>query len=466
MALTQDRASYTAAQLNTKWSELVSSAASALTEDSRYNACGQFFDDYMTLDESDSVSAQIETYDDLLYALAYKTNAFYAETCFDQVGTYESKIEEVPDGITFGIRYFQEKLPPPNQYQSIFDFKINETDLYLQWQSQIQEEIDRAFNFVDQLDWGQIVRDDGTGQFNNLYNFTYDIKVQESLVEQMVDISSQVNMVDVQTKTQVSPVQVQNSQPINSQPISNTYKNFATQSVALISSNVALQSNLNLRANNLFIMQTSTAFQGLKPTINTGQSIINTSNITNSVKLSKYKFGQLSNIQQSAPIFNLVYTKSTTNFTTSRVVDNSLPEGWFGTGYLGTERFDDSGYNSWFPGTKTKISEVDFSGTGFSEWYSGKSYDIDAGDVEEFDDWTPVITVLASSCGSRTRTANITSQINGVTDTFIMPEPYQAGSLHIYINGQRDTVTELTSTTFQMDSIPIIGDSLYVDYEP
>ena len=120
MALTQDRASYTAAQLNTKWSELVSSAASALTEDSRYNACGQFFDDYMTLDESDSVSAQIETYDDLLYALAYKTNAFYAETCFDQVGTYESKIEEVPDGITFGIRYFQEKLPPPNQYQSIF----------------------------------------------------------------------------------------------------------------------------------------------------------------------------------------------------------------------------------------------------------------------------------------------------------------------------------------------------------
>ena len=66
--------------------------------------------------------------------------------------------------------------------------------------------------------------------------------------------------------------------------------------------------------------------------------------------------------------------------------------------------------------------------------------------------------------------ANLTGQINGSTQTFTMPEAYQANSLRIYWNGLRQiggvTYSETSSTQFQTTFTPETGDYLIIDYYP
>ena len=64
--------------------------------------------------------------------------------------------------------------------------------------------------------------------------------------------------------------------------------------------------------------------------------------------------------------------------------------------------------------------------------------------------------------------ANLTSQIDGETQSFTIPEEYKSGSLRVYWNGVRQvssiTFTEQTSTTFSVTFVPLVGDYITVDY--
>tara|TARA_R100000406_G_scaffold58618_1_gene40518 strand:+ start:298 stop:549 length:252 start_codon:yes stop_codon:yes gene_type:complete len=69
---------------------------------------------------------------------------------------------------------------------------------------------------------------------------------------------------------------------------------------------------------------------------------------------------------------------------------------------------------------------------------------------------------------SNMQKANLTSQIDGSTTVFTVPEAYASGSLRVYWNGVRQVVTvtwtETTSTTFTTQFTPQDGDYLTIDY--
>ena len=66
--------------------------------------------------------------------------------------------------------------------------------------------------------------------------------------------------------------------------------------------------------------------------------------------------------------------------------------------------------------------------------------------------------------------SNLSSQVDGETQVFTVPEEYKTGSLRVYYNGVRqiesETFTETTSTTFTTTFTPISGDYLTIDYSP
>ena len=78
--------------------------------------------------------------------------------------------------------------------------------------------------------------------------------------------------------------------------------------------------------------------------------------------------------------------------------------------------------------------------------------------------------VFGTGKGEEVKTTNVTAQIDGETQNFTVPETYKAGSLKVYWNGVRQikdvTITELTSTTFSVSFVPLVGDYLLIDYSP
>lgn len=66
--------------------------------------------------------------------------------------------------------------------------------------------------------------------------------------------------------------------------------------------------------------------------------------------------------------------------------------------------------------------------------------------------------------------ANLTSQIDGETYDFTMPESFQSGSLRVYWNGLRQitgvSITVVSATEFQTSFTPGDGDQLVADYYP
>lgn len=79
----------------------------------------------------------------------------------------------------------------------------------------------------------------------------------------------------------------------------------------------------------------------------------------------------------------------------------------------------------------------------------------------------PFVFIIGGS-GDTMVKANLTSQIDGSTTVFTVPEVYTAGSLRVYYNGVRQvasvTFTETTTTTFTLNFTPISGDYLTIDY--
>lgn len=65
---------------------------------------------------------------------------------------------------------------------------------------------------------------------------------------------------------------------------------------------------------------------------------------------------------------------------------------------------------------------------------------------------------------------DVSSQIDGVTQTFVLSSAFDADSLVIYFNGVRQRtgveITVLSSTTFSTDFVPPTGTVLVAVYKP
>jgi hypothetical protein len=65
--------------------------------------------------------------------------------------------------------------------------------------------------------------------------------------------------------------------------------------------------------------------------------------------------------------------------------------------------------------------------------------------------------------------ADLSSQCNGITQSFTLPENYESGTLRVYFNGVRqvesESFTEHNNSTFQtIGFTPVTGDFLTIDY--
>ena len=79
----------------------------------------------------------------------------------------------------------------------------------------------------------------------------------------------------------------------------------------------------------------------------------------------------------------------------------------------------------------------------------------------------PFVYIIGSG-GSNMQKADLTSQVDGSTQVFTVPEVYASGSLRVYWNGVRQVVTvsytETSSSTFTTQFTPQDGDYLTIDY--
>jgi hypothetical protein len=154
--------------------------------------------------------------------------------------------------------------------------------------------------------------------------------------------------------------------------------------------------------------------------------------------------------------------------TASRVVSGA-PDGWgLATAIGGVETFEGLGYASWGPGEVGLITEIErFDGVGLGEWRPGSVFLV--GEVEAgWAGWPEGTEPVVPSDAVCLAVSDLTSQVDGVRTSFVVPESYESGSLRVYLNGQRlsgSMVTETSSTTFDLSEVLAeVGDALVVDY--
>ena len=167
--------------------------------------------------------------------------------------------------------------------------------------------------------------------------------------------------------------------------------------------------------------------------------------------------------------------------TYKRIIANQSGQGWFSNGFLGTETFEDKGYDSWFSGTSavltimdlgTDLDSLDEYGNTVEDWFLNDPKEIsDEYNWKDFPEGVSPKNPNCSGSGSgdtNTVTLDISDQANGARTTFTV-ESYESGTLKVYWNGQRQsdqTITELKSTTFSTSFVPQVGHVLLVDYTP
>lgn len=75
---------------------------------------------------------------------------------------------------------------------------------------------------------------------------------------------------------------------------------------------------------------------------------------------------------------------------------------------------------------------------------------------------------ISGGTGTDMEKADLTSQVDGNTQTFTVPEAYSSNSLRVYYNGIRQEAgngySETTSTTFTTTFTPQNGETISVDY--
>lgn len=180
------------------------------------------------------------------------------------------------------------------------------------------------------------------------------------------------------------------------------------------------------------------------------------------------------------PHTTISFDISTSQITSyQKFINNQSGQGFFSIGYLGTEEFEDFGFDNWNIGKKSSLvklqlglnlENVETFGNGFDDWFVGEDYEVSKElNWNGYTEGTTPQKPCSSDSTTDSRTDNLVSQINGSNQTFATTQSYESGTLKVYWNGQRQhdlTITELTATTFRTSFIPIIGNAIIVDYKP
>ena len=76
---------------------------------------------------------------------------------------------------------------------------------------------------------------------------------------------------------------------------------------------------------------------------------------------------------------------------------------------------------------------------------------------------------IVGTTGADMKKADLSSQADGQTTVFTVPDAYVAGSLRVYYNGMRQEAgngySETTTTTFTLVFTPQSGETISVDYQ-
>lgn len=147
------------------------------------------------------------------------------------------------------------------------------------------------------------------------------------------------------------------------------------------------------------------------------------------------------------------------------VTDDSV--GWYQSGFAGKEDFTEAGFDGWYFGAGTTISTWYIDDIGPDEWGTGPDYSLG---IERFDDgWPQGVEPSSGSSGTGNLSIeDLSSQAGSTTGIFTLSNEYQAGTLRVYLNGQRQdstTVTELNNLQFNFSGT-IVGDRIIVDFVP
>lgn len=154
--------------------------------------------------------------------------------------------------------------------------------------------------------------------------------------------------------------------------------------------------------------------------------------------------------------------------TATRVISDA-PSGWGLTTAIGeVEVFDGLGFAEWGPGEVGLVTETErFEGVGFDQWSPGPVFLL--GEVESrWLGWPAGTQPVIPSDSACLDSSDLTAQVDGIRSSFTVPETFEAGTLRVYLNGQRlsgSMVTETSTTTFTLSEVTAeVGDSLVVDY--
>ena len=134
-------------------------------------------------------------------------------------------------------------------------------------------------------------------------------------------------------------------------------------------------------------------------------------------------------IEQNIPFNFQPHTKVVFDISTSTIssyekfINSQSGQGFFNIGYLGTEQFEDFGFNNWNVGKQEVIAQINFGvaidsveafGNGFDDWFVGEDYEVSK--ELSWDNYTEGITPKKPCSSDSTtdgRTDNLVSQING-----------------------------------------------------
>lgn len=153
----------------------------------------------------------------------------------------------------------------------------------------------------------------------------------------------------------------------------------------------------------------------------------------------KLRHSPRSSISRPLRISKLSYNSSTstgTTMSTELFTDSNTGSGFMKLGSLGTETFEDEGYDSWCVGAGTSLFTMNIDDDiGYNGFAAGTAYAY--GDIEEFDDgWTEGASPYSRKQDNSEYQEDLSSQTNGSRTTFSTEYNFMEGSLRVYWNGQ------------------------------
>ena len=193
----------------------------------------------------------------------------------------------------------------------------------------------------------------------------------------------------------------------------------------------------------------------------------------NPIEFGVIIFPQIEEPERIAFVYLNEVSSSNFEYSSSKF-ETDTANGWNRVNVHMQENFAGLGFTEWGVG-ESDVNGLqedfnDFDNKGYNYFNTGDSYQVTQVETFDLGAWPEGVT--PSDGSSIYKTTDISSQVNGILSTFVVPA-YDTSddiNLRVYYNGQRLTtgvdVSILTATTFSVTFAPVNGSELVVDYKP